>query len=123
MVVQLKLGRLLLWRSEVEQRTAPRIKVRLAAEISLGATTAECTIRDISASGAQVDAPSVLRLPDEVHLLVLSEGLLIHARRVWCRFPLCGVSFVSSEEVEKSTHPRAPLLKQAWDDWRRQQTS
>jgi len=120
LVAQLKLGPLTLGRqSQVEQRAAPRIEVRLPAKVVLGASMADCTIRDISVSGARVDAPSVLRLPDEVHLLILREGLLIHARRVWARFPLSGLNFVSAEEVAQSTHPEAALLRKACDDWTR----
>jgi hypothetical protein len=115
-LAQLKLGRLTQGRpSQVEQRGAPRKQVNLAAKVALGDAAGDCTIRDISETGAQVHAPSVLRLPGEVHLLIESEGLLIHARRVWSRFPVSGLQFISAEQVEKSTHPQAAMLKEAWE--------
>ena len=104
---------------QVDQRVSPRRKVLVAAKVAFGATTADCTIRDISVSGAQLHAPSVLRLPEDVHLLIMSEGLVIHARRVWARFPLCGLEFVSAQPVERSTHPQAAPLQQAWRDAKR----
>jgi hypothetical protein len=73
---------------------------------------------DISETGAQLHAPSVLRLPDKVHLLILSEGLLIHAERVWALFPLCGLKFVTFEEIADTTHPEAGALQAAWRAWR-----
>jgi hypothetical protein len=96
--------------------------VQLAAKIALGSTAADCTIRDISVTGARLDAPSVLRLPDEVHLLILREGLVVRARRVWSRFPLCGLNFIGAEAVERSTHPQASPLRDAWTDWKRSPT-
>lgn len=106
---------------EVEQRSSPRKKVFMPAKVALGGAAIDCTIRDVSASGVQLLAPSVLRLPDEVQLLILSEGLLIHAQRIWTRFPLCGLRFISVEEIRRSTHPQAAPLRQAWEDWRAQQ--
>jgi len=71
--------------AEAEQRASPRRKVSMAAKVAVGGGAVDCTVRDISESGVQLLAPAVLRLPDEVHLLILSEGLLIHAQRIWER--------------------------------------
>ena len=114
MVAQLKLGRLTRGsEAQVELRASPRKKVSLAAKVAVGGAVADCTITDISASGAQLHTPSVLRLPDEVRLLILSEGLLIHAQRVWARFPLCGLKFISVEDIRRSTHPQAVQLRES----------
>lgn len=122
MVAQLKLGSLTLGRqSQVEKRAAPRKQVLLAAKVAFGMTTADCTIRDLSETGARIHALSILRLPDDVYLLIMAEGLVIHARRVWARFPLFGLKFVAAEEVERSTRPQCALLRKAWEDWLRAQ--
>ncbi len=121
-IAQLKLKWLTLGdEAEVEQRASTRKKVSMAAKVAVGGGAVDCTIRDISASGVQLLAPSVLRLPDEVHLLVLSEGLLIHAQRIWARFPLCGCRFINVEDIRRSAHPQAGPLRQAWESWRVQQ--
>ena len=121
-IAQLKLDWLTPRRDiEVEQRASPREKVFVAAKVAVGGDAVDCTVTDISATGAQLHAPTVLRLPEKVHLLVLSEGLLIHARRVWALFPLCGLEFITFEEIEGSTHPQAGPLKEAWEAWRAQQ--
>jgi hypothetical protein len=93
----------------------------MAAKVAVGGGAVDCTIRDISETGAQLHAPSVLRLPDRVHLLIPSEGLLIHAHRVWALFPLCGLEFITFEDIENSTHPQADALQEAWKAWRVQQ--
>lgn len=103
---------------QLDRRTAPRKHVQLAAKVAVGASTADCTITNISEGGARVHAPSVLRLPEEVYLLILSEGLVIRARRVWARFPHCGLEFLSAQEVERSKRPQTAPLRQAWADWR-----
>src|SRR5512135_1543610 len=92
-------------RSPEEQRAHPRKQVRLAAKIALGETTADCTIVDISKGGAQVHAPSVLRLPNEVLLLFVRDGLVVRARRVWSRFPLCGLEFLSAQAIDEGAWP------------------
>jgi hypothetical protein len=121
-IAQLKLG----WLTprtdtEFEQRASPREQVCMAAKVAVGGAAVDCTVRDISETGAHLHAPSVLRLPDRVHLLILSEGLLIHAHRVWALFPLCGLKFITFEEIEGSTHPQAGPLQEAWEAWRVQQ--
>jgi hypothetical protein len=102
----------------LDRRAAPRRRVQLAAKVAVGASTADCTITDISEGGAGVHAPSVLRLPEEVYLLILSEGLVIRARRVWARFPRCGLEFLSAQEVESSKRRQTAPLRQAWAKWR-----
>ena len=100
-----------------DRRASPRIGVQLEAKVAVGASALDCTITNISEGGVRVHAPSVLRLPEEVYLLILSEGLVIRARRVWAHFPSCGLEFLSAEEVEKSTRPQAVPLREAWGDW------
>lgn len=122
MIAQLKPRWLTLGReAPVEQRASPRKKVSMAAKVAIGGGAVDCTVRDISESGVQLLAPSVLRLPDEVHLLILSEGLLVHAQRIWSRFPLCGLRFINVEDIRRSAHPQAGPLKEAWQNWRDQQ--
>jgi hypothetical protein len=106
--------------SEAEQRASPRKQVFMAAKLALGGGAVDCAIKDISDSGIRLLAPSVLCLPDQVHLLILSEGLLVHAQQIWARFPLCGLRFLSVEDIRRSTHPQAPPLREAWKSWRAQ---
>jgi hypothetical protein len=118
-IAQLKLSRLTSRsETEVEQRGSPREKVFMPAKVAVGGAALECSVIAISDTGARLHAPSVLRLPDKVDLLILSEGVLIHAERVWSRFPLSGLRFVTFEEIEDCTQPQAGPLQEAWDAWR-----
>ncbi len=117
MVAQLKLESLtdeLAHQSRVEKRSARRRQVRLAAKLAFGVTTADCSIRDLSEAGARIHAPSVLGLPDEVWLLIASEGIVVRAERVWARFPFFGLKFIAAEEVERAEGPQAEALRKAW---------
>jgi PilZ domain-containing protein len=105
--------------SGLEKRTQLRKRVLLAAKISFNMTVADCSVRDLSEAGARLHAPSVLGLPDEVHLLIMREGLVIHARRVWAQFPAFGLKFLSAEPIDGCTRPQAAPLRKAWDDWLR----
>lgn len=103
--------------AQAEQRSLPRKRVFMPAKVAVGGAAVECTVTDISAAGIKLHAQSVLRLPDEVHLLILSEGLLIHAQRIWSRFPVCGLKITSAEAIQGSTHPQVAPLKAAWETW------
>jgi hypothetical protein len=103
--------------TEVEQRATPRERVSMAAKVAIGGAAVDCTVVDLSETGAQLHAPSVLRLPEKVHLLIPSAGLLIHADRVWARFPLCGLKFITFEELEDGAQPQAGPLQIAWESW------
>ena len=122
MVVQLNLTHSIdkpTTRSSVEKRAVRRRRVRLAAKVAFGATMADCTIRDISDSGARVHAPTVLGLPEEVHVLIFREGRIMRAKRVWDDFPFFGLRFLSTEPAEGGAGPQTAALRGAWDDWRR----
>ena len=108
--------------SQAEKRATRRERVLLAAKVAFGATTADCTVRDLSDAGAKIHAPSVLGLPEEVHLLIFSEGRILRARRVWASFPFFGLKFIGTEQVEESTRPQTAALRKSWDEWARSQS-
>ena len=105
----------------VEQRASRRKRVLLAAKVAFNMTMADCTIRDLSEGGARIHAPTVLGLPNELYLLIMREGLVIHAKRIWAGFPHFGLKFLAAEGVEESTWPQAAPLRKAWEDWSRSQ--
>lgn len=104
--------------SFVERRVKRRKRVQLPAKIAFGATAADCMIRDLTDSGARIHAPTVLGLPDQVFLLIVSEGLVVRTRRVWADFPAFGLKFLEVEPIEKSTRPETAPLRLAWEELR-----
>ena len=104
--------------SFVERRVKRRKRVQLPAKIAFGASAADCMIRDLTDSGARIHAPTVLGLPDQVFLLIMSEGLVVRTRRVWADFPAFGLRFLEVEPIEKSTRPETAPLRLAWEELR-----
>ena len=102
--------------SYVERRVKRRKRVQLPAKIAFGASAADCMIRDLTDSGARIHAPTVLGLPDQVFLLIMSEGLVVRTRRVWADFPAFGLRFLEVEPIEKSTRPETAPLRLAWEE-------
>ena len=69
-------------------------------------------------SGARIHAPSVLGLPETVHLLIPRARLMVRSRRVWSDFPHFGLRFVHTETLEESADGKVVSLG-AWSDWPR----
>jgi hypothetical protein len=58
-----------------------------------GRTTLDCTIRDISLTGARVQLVSAINIPEDFELLIVREDMIIPARRRWQRGTSVGLEF------------------------------
>jgi len=116
-----RLSRLQLPLSEdiTEKRRHRRLRVILAGKLAFGAILADCTIRDLSPTGALVLAPTVPGLPDLLFLLILREGIVVRARRIWSRAPVFGLRFLEARDVATGCYPQVAFLKGVWEDWGR----
>jgi hypothetical protein len=76
-----------------EYRTAPRRRVLKAGSISFGGGVIDCTIRNISETGAALEVVTPLFIPDKFTLIVPSDGLSPPCRVVWRRECRIGVTF------------------------------
>jgi hypothetical protein len=77
----------------VETRIAPRVRIMKAAKIEYGGDKYACTVRDISATGAALDFPDLIRIPDEFTLILPEEGLKLPFHVVWRSAYRVGVAF------------------------------
>ncbi len=77
----------------VETRVAPRIRVMKAAKINYGGDKYPCVVRDISSTGAALEFPDLIRIPDEFTLIMPDERLKLLCRVVWRRDYRIGVRF------------------------------
>jgi hypothetical protein len=59
----------------VETRIAPRYRVMKVAKIEFGATAIDCTVRDLSLTGAAIEVPSQAGIPDRFTLVMPDDGL------------------------------------------------
>jgi hypothetical protein len=58
-----------------------------------GRTTLDCTIRDMSFTGARVQLVSAIIIPEHFELLIVREDMIIPARRRWQRGTSLGLEF------------------------------
>jgi hypothetical protein len=76
-----------------EHRIAPRRRVLKAGSISFGGGTFDCTVRNISDTGAALEVVTPLFIPDKFTLIVPSDGLSRPCRVVWRRERRIGIMF------------------------------
>jgi PilZ domain len=92
--------------AEENKRGAPRARVLKGAKIlALDRwTVVDCTVRDISETGAKLLCGDPMAIANEVRFLLPTENTIRNARVVWRRETMIGIEFTS----EKT---RAPARK------------
>lgn len=87
-------------------RSAHRQRTLKAAKVILTDwSTLDCTIRDISESGARLVFGDAFSLPEEFRLLLVSGNTIVPVRLLWQRGLAAGVAFTGPEEA---AHARKP---------------
>jgi hypothetical protein len=76
-----------------EHRIAPRRRVLKAGSISFGGGVIDCTVRNISETGAALEVVTPLFIPDKFTLIVPSDGRSRPCRVVWRRERRIGIMF------------------------------
>jgi hypothetical protein len=77
----------------VETRIAPRYRVMKVAKIEFGATAINCTVRDLSLTGAAIEVPSQAGIPERFTLVMPDDGLHLPCHVVWRKEYRIGVTF------------------------------
>jgi two-component system, OmpR family, response regulator len=79
-----------------DRRLLPRVRSLLGARLHFGRQFAaiDCTIRDISESGARLALEGSHELPEEFELQFLQARSFIRGRLVWRRTNACGIKFL-----------------------------
>jgi len=95
--------------AQPERRHLRRRRVLLGGVIcdAHGETAIDCTIRGLSAGGAQVQLAETLQLGKEIYLVDISKDMAYLAKVEWMKAGRAGLSFVRSYEL--SPEPPAPL--------------
>jgi hypothetical protein len=75
------------------QRIASRRRILKAGSIEFGGGVIDCTVRNISESGAALDVQSPLYIPDRVTLIIPTDQLKRSCRVVWRKERRIGVTF------------------------------
>ncbi len=80
----------------VETRIAPRFRVKKPATVAYGGTKHNCTVRDISISGAALEFSDLVRslcIPNQFILIIPEDGLRLPCSIAWHRDFRMGVAF------------------------------
>jgi hypothetical protein len=99
---------------ETFDRTAPRTRTLLQARIEFngGATTVDCTVRDLSDTGARLQVAESVTIPSKFTLFVPKHGLRYHALLRWHRGSFAGVEFETEQQPEgEKLDPEARIVK------------
>jgi len=76
-----------------EKRVAPRFRVLKGATIAFGGNGLECTVRNLSATGAALELPSPVDLPPSFMLVIEADQFIRRCRPVWSNDRRIGVAF------------------------------
>jgi hypothetical protein len=81
-----------------ERRAAARLRtLKEGRLLTSDCTSVDCTIRDLSASGAKLSFAGPTAIPDEFRLLLKSTNMLVPARLVWQRGLFAGIAFTGAQ--------------------------
>jgi hypothetical protein len=82
-----------------DDRVAPRRRVLKAGLLSFGGDAIDCSVRNLSATGAALEVVTPMYIPDRFKLIVQSENLNQSCHVVWRRRRRIGVAFDIIEQV------------------------
>jgi hypothetical protein len=86
---------------ENSRRTSNRRRTVLKGQVVFNdrASALDCTVRDLSDTGARITFADVFPPPPEFELVIPSKSLQVHARLVWSRGAMHGVAFSQKAQV------------------------
>jgi hypothetical protein len=97
-----------------DKRTKPRRRVAKAAKIAYGdyVFVRDCSVRDLSATGARLTTKDAHEVPDEFQLVLMTDRLLRKSRVIWRRGDDIGISFEGeARDLMHDTDPRLIQFK------------
>jgi hypothetical protein len=74
-------------------RNAPRRRTLKAGSIEFGGGAIDCTVRNVSETGAALEVVSPLHIPDRFTLVVQTDHLRRRCNVIWRRGKRIGVAF------------------------------
>jgi hypothetical protein len=98
-------------------RAGERRRTLLRGRICWGphaALSVDCTIRDLSETGAQLRVPADQPLPSTFHLIEVRDGLAFEASIAWRRDDLVGVRFAANHDLTQAVDGELKHLRRIW---------
>lgn len=78
------------------------------------AFTLDCTIRDLSESGAKITLAKHQSLPDDLYLIVVKHAVAYKAKVVWQKFPVRGLTFTKRYDLAEALPAEVAFLRRLW---------
>jgi hypothetical protein len=102
----------------IERRGAARRRTLLAGRLAYGdpAVTVPCGIRNLSATGAQIELEGFLLLPSSLRLLLAREGVAYDATIVWRRGLRFGLAFGDAHDLQDPLDQQVRSLHAIWKE-------
>ena len=102
--------------SEADRRPSPRKPVLLTGIVAFdsGQRSFDCTIRDLSQSGARIVAAPGVRLPDAFYLINIRDRIAYRAELVRSDASGAGVSFKQTLPLSQLSDSALTFLKRLW---------
>ena len=90
-----------------EGRASERTRTFLKAviEFNNGAAKLDCTVKNISATGARIDIAASVNLPKEFNLQIPHRGEVLRVQMVWREKSSIGVSFLPASQKAQTAQP------------------
>ena len=102
--------------ANAEGRKFERKRVPLSAKMTdiTGKVVLDCTIRDLSAVGAQVSLPSAEPIPATVYLIEVTGRVAYKANVAWWRPQSVGLAFQETYQLDQGSPSRPEFLQRVW---------
>ncbi len=99
-----------------DHRRAHRQRVLLAGKLVYGEAdlTIDCTIRNLSPTGAKVKTAGPVALPSRLHLIEVKTGQAFDCEVAWRRTPEIGLRFLHTYDLPNNDTRELRILKRVW---------
>ncbi len=99
-----------------ERRPRPRKRVLLTGIVAYGegAFSFDCTIRNLSESGARITVGAIMQLPVNFYLINVRDRVAYDARAAWNKGGEVGVIFERALPLSEITDPKLAFLNRLW---------
>ena len=103
--------------ASIERRGNPRRKTRFKATVVFGdeRSTANCTVRDLSDTGARLKIDLPAGLPSRFHLIWLADRAVLEAEVVWRSQGEIGAKFLSKHNIQGRLSSELAAVCRAWE--------
>lgn len=100
----------------IQRRSRPRGRSLLAGKVASrdASLTVDCVIRNLTPDGAMVEMSAPHLVPNEIHLMQVSEGVAWDAEVRWRRGNRVGLKLGARHDLRETTDRQLRALRAIW---------